>query len=126
MRTQTKAKRSTGRAVRPTRSAAEAFTNAVSHQSTMNYQAIFEGFEAMGIPAADIKPRENVFSFNAWRALGRVVTKGQHGVKVTTFIDCEQVDQSTGEIKPGRRAWTVAVFHISQTHELNPAPTGAN
>lgn len=126
MSAQTKAKRSTGRAARPARSAHEAFTNAVSHQSTMNYPAIFEGFEAMGIPADEIKPRENVFSFNAWRALGRVVSKGQHGVKVCTFIPCEHVDKGTGEITPGRRPWNTTVFHVSQTHELEPTPTVAN
>jgi hypothetical protein len=52
----------------------------------MNYSAIFQGFMAKGIAETDIKPRENVFTFHAWKALGRSVKRGEHGVKVVTFI----------------------------------------
>jgi N-terminal domain of anti-restriction factor ArdC len=82
--------------------------------------AIFQGFAAKGIPEAEIKPRENVFTFKAWKALGRVVRRGEHGVKVVTFIDCKskQTDSDTGERKVTRRPWTTTVFHISQTDSL--------
>jgi len=96
----------------------EALTNAVSQQSTMNYSAIFDGFAAMGIAPEDIKPRENVFSFNAWKALGRVVTKGQHGVKVCTYIASTKTDKETGEQSGSRRPWHTTVFHVSQTEAL--------
>lgn len=43
----------------------KALNNAVTGVSLANYQAIFEGFAVMGINAADVVPRENVFTFNA-------------------------------------------------------------
>src|SRR5712692_5764868 len=86
----------------------EALTRAVSGQTMSNYPAIFHGFIAKGIPESEIRPRENVFTFNAWRALGRTVRRGEHGVKVLTFIDCEgkEVDVETGEKKSFRRPWS--------------------
>jgi len=98
----------------------EALTRAVSGQSLSNFPAIFQGFAAKGIPESEIKPRENVFTFDAWKALGRVVRRGEHGVKVVTFIDCrsKELDQDTGERKVIRRPWTTTVFHVSQTEAL--------
>jgi hypothetical protein len=98
----------------------EALTRAVSGQSFSNFPAIFQGFAAKGIAEADIKPRENVFTFDAWKALGRVVRRGEHGVKVVTFIDCpsKETDPDTGERKIIRRPWTTTVFHVSQTEAL--------
>jgi hypothetical protein len=43
----------------------------------MNYGAIFQGFMEKGIPESEILPRENVFTYHAWRALGRQVRRGQ-------------------------------------------------
>jgi hypothetical protein len=100
-------------------SALEALDRATQGQTLTNYPAIFEGFMAKGIAEADIKPRENVFTFNAWKALGRSVRKGEHGVKVVTFIECNGVerDPASGEEKPTtyRRPHTTTVFHVSQT-----------
>lgn len=98
----------------------EALTRAVSGQSLTNFPAIYQGFAAKGIPESDIKPRENVFTFDAWNALGRVVRRGEHGVKVVTFIDCrsKEIDADTGERKTIRRPWTTTVFHVSQTEPL--------
>src|SRR5258708_37737286 len=82
---------------------AEALDRATAGQTFTNYPAIYSGFQAKGIPEADIKPRENVFTFNAWKALGRSVKKGEHGVKVVTFITCAgkpDVDAVSGEEKP--------------------------
>jgi hypothetical protein len=101
-------------------SQAESLKRAVSGQSLSNFPAIFRGFAAKGIPETEIKPRENVFTFDAWKALGRVVRRGEHGVKVVTFIDCrsKKIDPDTGERKIIRRPWTTTVFHISQTEAL--------
>jgi hypothetical protein len=97
----------------------EALDRATTGQALSNYPAIFAGFMAKGILEADIKPRENVFTFNAWKALGRSVKRGEHGVKVVTWIDCTNTvrDPSTGEKKAEgyRRPHTTTVFHISQT-----------
>jgi len=99
----------------------EALTRAVSGQTMSNYPAIFQGFIAKGIPESEIHPRENVFTSEAWKALGRYVRKGEHGVKVVTFIETKgkEVDQDTGEPKFIRRPWSTTVFHVSQTEALN-------
>lgn len=93
----------------------EALTRASSGQSFANYQTIFEGFMRKGIPESEIKPRENVFTYQAWRALGRQVRKGEHGVKCLTFIVCEDKDNPE---KTYRRPWSTTVFHVSQTDEV--------
>lgn len=91
-----------------------ALSRAKSSQATSNYGALFDGFVRMGIPASDIHPRVNVLTYHAWRALGRTVKKGEHGVKLCTWIDAES---KTGEIRKLARA--VTVFHESQTDLLN-------
>jgi len=88
----------------------EALSNAVGGQSLTNYRDIFEGFIAKGIPIEDIKPRVNVYTYNAWRALGRFVKKGEHGVKILTFIQTRKEDKKTGEVTVSRRPWTTTVF----------------
>jgi hypothetical protein len=99
----------------------EALSRAVSGQSFSNFPAIFQGFAAKGIPESEIKPRENVFTYQAWKALGRQVRRGEHGVKVVTFIDCQskETDRDTGERKIFRRPWTTTVFHVSQTDAIS-------
>jgi antirestriction protein ArdC len=101
----------------------ESLKRAVTGQSVSNFPAIFQGFAAKGIPESQIKPRENVFTFDAWRALGRVVRRGEHGVKVVTFIESrtKEFDQDTGERKLVRRPWSTTVFHISQTEPIAEA-----
>ena len=65
-------------------------------------------------------PERRRSAFEAWKALGRYVRKGEHGVKVVTFIDCKSKETApdTGERKVIRRPWTTTVFHISQTEAL--------
>jgi hypothetical protein len=92
-----------------------ALTRARSSQATSNLPFVYAGFLDMGIPADDIRPRENVLSFHAWRAVGRTVRRGEHGVKLCTWIDATKAD--TGESR--KLARSVTVFHISQTDALN-------
>src|SRR5436853_7219133 len=104
----------------------EALSRAAGGQSLSNWPAIIEGFIAKGIPADDICPRENVFTYHAWRALGRQVRRGEHGVRVLTFVACkgakDKADDSgdtDAKRKPGyRRPWSATVFHISQTDPI--------
>lgn len=93
---------------------AKALKNAVSQQSTMNYEPIILGFIEKGIPAEDITPRENVFTFNAWKAQGRTVCKGEKGVKIVTWIKCKKKDSDETYMRPK----TTTVFHVSQTKEI--------
>ena len=62
----------------------EALSRATSGYTLTNYPAIYQGFIDKGIPEAEIKPRINVFTYEAWRAIGRQVRKGEHGVKIVT------------------------------------------
>jgi hypothetical protein len=107
----------------------EALARAVGNQSIANWPAIFAGFVAKGIPESEIKPRENVFTYHAWRALGRQVRRGEHGVKVLTFVALDrdgaaETDSEESDGKPekrkarGRRPWSATVFHISQTDPI--------
>jgi antirestriction protein ArdC len=110
----------------------EALTRAVSGQALTNWPAIIAGFSAKGIPPDDILPRENVFTYHAWRALGRQVRRGEHGVRVVTFVALSGNDgdgaastnadaTATGERKRKggyRRPWSATVFHISQTDPM--------
>src|SRR3989442_10288268 len=103
----------------------EALSRAIGGQALTNRPAIIHGFMAKGIPEHDIRPRENVFTYHAWRALGRQVRRGEHGVKVVTFVPMTkktgQVDAETGEEKTaqlGKRAWNATVFHVSQTDPI--------
>jgi hypothetical protein len=96
----------------------EALSRAVNGLSLGNYPAIFAGFMAKGIPESEIKPRENVFTYQAWRALGRQVRRGEHGVKVVTFVEMAKESKETGEKQTFRRPWSTTVFHVSQTDPI--------
>ena len=105
----------------------EALSRAAAGQSLTNWPAIFAGFTAKGIPESDIRPRENVFTYHAWRALGRQVRRGEHGVKVTTWIaPKDKRDESADaderkKTRPGKMPWWATVFHISQTDPIKPS-----
>ena len=95
---------------------AEALARAEQGQSWTNYPAIFAGFMAKGIPESDIEPRVNVLTFQAWKAKSRHVRKGEHGVRVTTWVPMTKTDEATGERKViGKRPFSAVVFHVSQT-----------
>jgi hypothetical protein len=100
----------------------EALSRAVSGLSMSNFPAIITGFIEKGIPVDDIKPRENVFTYNAWRALGRQVRRGEHGVKVVTVLKKSKTerDPSNGETTDRTYSipWTTTVFHYSQTDPI--------
>src|SRR5690348_17033634 len=115
----------------PTRKQAElqqeALSRAVSYQALSNYPAIIQGFIDKGIPASEITPRENVFTYHAWRAKGRQVRKVEHGVRVVTWIPVGQIGETTdieladddAPKQQGKRPCTAVVFHVSQTDPLN-------
>ena len=90
----------------------EALSRATNNLSMLNYPAIYEGFEAKGV--TDIQPRVNIFTYHAWKAKGRQVRKGEHGVKVVTWI--KGTDKKTGKEKTYPKRTTV--FHISQTDPI--------
>jgi len=99
----------------------ESLARAQNNTSLINYPAIFQGFMEKGISQHDITPRINVLTFHAWKAVGRKVRKGEHGVKVITWIESTkevQNDNGEMEVKVSKRPWSSTVFHISQTEEM--------
>jgi hypothetical protein len=100
--------------------AAQALKNATENNSVSNYQAIYEGFAAKGIPCEDVEPRINVFTYNAWRAKNRQVRKGETGVKVVTFINAKgkEAEGGEGQAEGFKFSRGVSVFHISQTDPI--------
>ena len=108
-----------------------ALESALNNESSANFQLIVAGFMEKGIPAEQITPRENVFTFKAWLALGRVVRKGEHGVKIPVVIPCEKKlaePDSNGNPKKAKvkKVQTTTVFHISQTDVLEKKPVVAS
>src|SRR4029079_14804718 len=77
----------------------EALSRAIGGQALTNWPAIIHGFAAKGIPESDIRPRENVFTYHAGRAVGRQVRRGEHGVKVVTFAPVG--DRTDGQDESG-------------------------
>ena len=55
--------------------------------------------------------------FHTWRALGRHVRKGEHGIRILAPVTARKADDTTdGEEAPAVLRWrTVVVFDISQT-----------
>jgi hypothetical protein len=91
-----------------------ALNRAEEGQSLMNYGLIFAGMMEKGIAEAEIRPRENVFTFRAWRAKSRIVNPGEKGVSVITFRRDDE-----GNSFP----WFGTVFHESQTRgDTEPKP----
>lgn len=95
----------------------ECLSRARNGDSVANYNAIYSGFEAKGIPTHNIKPRENIFTFPAWKANGRHVNKGERGVKVLTWINGKKKDADGEERKFKFKKYTT-VFHITQTSTI--------
>jgi hypothetical protein len=93
----------------------EALCSALAERSTTNYETIIEGFTARGLSPDDIVPRENVFTYNAWLALGRQVRKGEQGVKVVTWIESKKKTEEAAEGEAFKFPRSVTVFHVTQT-----------
>jgi hypothetical protein len=95
----------------------EALFRAKYGRSMGNYMTIIQGFIDKGIPEQEIRPRENVFTYQAWKAQGKQVKRGEHGVKCCTWISTEKkIEHTDGTetVKRGKIPRTVTVFHVSQ------------
>lgn len=99
---------------------AESLSRAVNGNSLANEMLAIDMFAARGIPAEDIKPRENVFTFNAWKALGRQVRKGEKAVALPTRKTCRK-KKADGTEDIYTVPWTAYVFHVSQTDPIGAA-----
>ena len=95
----------------------EALHRAKSGQSILNEAIVIGEFIARGIPQDQIAPRDNCLTFHAWKALGRSVKKGEHGVRIVTWIPTRDKDEEGRETSGKLRPKTAFVFHVSQTQE---------
>jgi hypothetical protein len=95
---------------------AESLNRAQHGESLKNYDAIYNGFTAKGIALSDIRPRENVYTYSAWKALGRYVRKGETGVKISSWIPVSK-KMENGETAHFTQPRSTTVFHRSQTEE---------
>ena len=90
--------------------ALESLARAQSSQSLHNQALIIRGFIAKGIPADEIIPTKNTFTYDIWLALGYQVQKGEKGVRIVSIRENEK----TGKKYPS----AATVFHISQTKPI--------
>lgn len=107
---------------------ADALSRAQNGQSFGNWPAILSGFMAKGIDEAEILPRENIFTYNAWKAAGRQVRRGEHGVQIVTYIATDSPKGCTCKLcregvpdrcaHRGRRPRAATVFHVTQTDPI--------
>ena len=98
--------------------AIDALRRAIEQKPGPNDVLAENAFEARGI----VKPqaRVNIFTFAAWKALGRSVKKGEKSVHVDTWISKKKTNEDTGEEETtGMRPGKAYLFHVSQT-QLDP------
>jgi hypothetical protein len=101
--------------------AAEAYAR-TQNGSVANFAAVYRHFmsEPFNIPESDIKPKENCFTYKAWRHLGRQVKKRPADVPrgrwgATVWLVGGRDDDDRPRFVKG------SVFHISQTITLEEA-----
>jgi hypothetical protein len=97
---------------------ANALQRAQTGTSIQNEMIVLMEFQSRGIPANQMHPRENCLTFHAWKAKGRSVMKGEHGVKVDTYFPRIETDLSTGQERECLVRRTAVIFHESQTRAL--------
>ncbi len=70
----------------------------------------------------NVRPGENVLTFNAWKALGRKVKKGEKGIKIPVYFSRSTADQADEDSSRTIRT-NAHVFHESQTEPATPGTT---
>lgn len=82
-----------------------------------NDQAVIIAFAEAGIDPDQITPRQNVLTFDAWKAAGRQVAKGATSLRIEVWVPrkgkkTEEDDEKKGGALMRR---TARLFHESQT-----------
>jgi methylase of polypeptide subunit release factors len=88
--------------------------DAIKQGQSANDARVVAFFAAHGVSAT---PREDVFTYRAWKEQGRQVAAGECGCKIGVMVEFE--DKEKEITSKGRK--TVSVFHISQTVPLGEA-----
>lgn len=82
-------------------------TQAVTFEHTSSVNAMI----ARAGKACNCQPYVDIFTFRRWNAQGYRIIKGQHGTKLTTWINVTKVDKESGEKVPaGTLPKTAHVF----------------
>ena len=71
-----------------------------------------------GLAECDCEPYADVFTFARWRAQGRVVRKGEHGIRLPVIVRGEKRDAETGEVHGFSMRRASFVFCRCQTDAL--------
>ena len=95
----------------------QALDRAKNGISLRNDVAVIQAFAQRGITA---RPRVDTFTYAAWKALDRQVRRGEHGVKITTWIPIDAKTDASGEVTcpAGVRPKIASVFHVSPTDTI--------
>ena len=67
------------------------------------------------------KPYQDWFTYKRWQAQGCQVKRGEHGVKLSTFVTMTKTDDDGNKEIIGRRPWTSVVFCRCQVKEATNA-----
>jgi len=59
------------------------------------------------------------FTYRRWKAQGYQVRRGEHGVRLTTFVEKVVTDDETGEEKITKRPWKTTVFCRCQVDPIH-------
>lgn len=63
------------------------------------------------------KAYEDWFTYKRWQAQGQQVKRGEHGVRLSTFVIMTKTDEDGNKVPIGRRPWRSVVFCRCQVEE---------
>ena len=56
------------------------------------------------------QPYEDWYTYKRWLAQGYQVKRGEHGVRLSTFVEMTKTDDEGNKVNVGKRPWTSIVF----------------
>ena len=65
----------------------------------------------------ECKPYEDWFTYKRWQAQGYQVRRGEHGVRLSTFVTMTKTDEEGNKVAMGKRPWRSVVFCRCQVEE---------
>lgn len=73
---------------------------------------------AAALRGCDCRPYVDWFTYNRWQAQDQQVQRGEHGVKILTWIETEKKDKKTGEVKRELKPRRATVFCRCQVKKM--------
>ena len=84
--------------------------------STANETIVLMELAAKGCTSCE--PYKDIFTYRRWQAQGFQVQKGEHGIKLTTYIPIHKTDDDGKQVQTGRRPRTTTVFCACQVKPI--------